>query len=145
MDIRPYREADEASVVALWTRVFGYAQPHNDPLQVIRHKCAVQQELFFVAILDSVLVGTLMAGYDGHRGWIYSLAVSPDARRHGIGTALMKHAETVLARRDCPKINLQILATNAAVVAFYQKLGYAVEERVSMGKIMAPAAAGRGL
>jgi ribosomal protein S18 acetylase RimI-like enzyme len=97
---------------------------------------AVQGDLFFVALINGIVVGTVMGGYDGHRGWIYSLAVSPETRRRGIGTALMRHAEQELARRGCPKINLQVLASNAGVVAFYQKLGYAVEERVSMGKVL---------
>jgi len=94
--------------------------------------------LFFVALLDGVLVGTVMGGYDGQRGWVYSLAVSPPARRQGIGTALMHHEERELAKRGCPKVNLQVLAPNAATVAFYQKVGYSAEERVSMRKLLAP-------
>jgi ribosomal protein S18 acetylase RimI-like enzyme len=78
-----------------------------------------------------------MGGYDGHRGWIYSLAVSPPARRRGIGTALMRHAERELAARGCPKVNLQVLASNSGTVEFYKKLGYVVEERVSMGRLLA--------
>ena len=76
-----------------------------------------------------------MAGYDGHRGWIYSLAVAPRFRRRGIATALVHHVEQALAARDCPKINLQILPSNSAVIAFYHKLGYTLEDRISMGKI----------
>ncbi len=75
-----------------------------------------------------------MAGYDGHRGWIYYLAVDPAYRRKGIGTALMKKAEGLLAQKDCPKLNLQIRANNSDLQAFYEKLGYSVEERISMGK-----------
>jgi ribosomal protein S18 acetylase RimI-like enzyme len=93
MDIRPFQESDEAEVIALWICVFGYPSPHNDPTTVIRHKLAVQRELFFVARLDGRLVGTVMGGYDGHRGWVYSLAVGPEVRRRGIGTALMRHVE----------------------------------------------------
>ena len=140
MDIRPFHESDEADVIALWTGVFGYTAPHNDPATVIRHKLAVQRELFFVARLDRRLVGTVMGGYDGHRGWVYSLAVVPEMRRRGVGTALVRHVERELAGRGCPKVNLQLLASNAATVAFYEKLGYAVEERVSMGKLL-----GRGV
>jgi ribosomal protein S18 acetylase RimI-like enzyme len=83
-----------------------------------------------------------MGGYDGHRGWVYSLAVSPPARRRGVGTALMAHLERELAARGCPKVNLQVLASNAGTVRFYEKVGYAVEERVSMGKLLAPSSAG---
>jgi ribosomal protein S18 acetylase RimI-like enzyme len=136
VDIRPYHESDEGSVVALWTNVFGYSAPHNDPLRVIGQKRAFQRELFFVALLEGSLVGTVMGGYDGHRGWIYSLAVSPETQRRGIGTALMRRVEQELAKRGCPKINLQVLSSNAGTVAFYQKLGYSVEERVSMGKLL---------
>ena len=78
-----------------------------------------------------------MAGYDGHRGWVYYVAVRPGQRRRGIATALMRRAEEGLARIGCPKLNLQVRASNQAVVAFYRKLGYQVEERVSMAKRLA--------
>lgn len=134
MEIRPFEEADEVAVVKLWEDVFAYPQARNAPAKVIRDKLAVQRDLFFVALEDGQLVGTVMGGYDGHRGWVYSLAVRPDVRRKGIGTELMRRVERELARRGCPKINLQVLASNAATVAFYKGLGYAVEERISMGK-----------
>jgi len=136
MEIRPFRESDEAGVIALWKCVFGYTESRNDPAAVIRQKLAFERELFFVAILDAAIVGTVMGGYDGHRGWIYSLAVSPQVRRQGIGRALMEHVERELRNRGCPKINLQIPASNAATVAFYESLGYTVEERISMGKVL---------
>jgi CPA2 family monovalent cation:H+ antiporter-2 len=137
VEIRPYQEGDESGVIALWGTVLAYTAPHNDPASVIRHKLALQRELFLVGLVDGALVGTVMGGYDGHRGWIYSLAVSPEVRRRGIGTALMKEIEAQLAARGCPKVNLQVLASNAATVEFYKKLGYSVEERVSMGKLLA--------
>src|SRR5690348_10936116 len=96
MDIRPFQEADETSVMALWTNVFAYPEPRNNPRKVIRDKLGVQRDLFFVALIDGVVIGTVMGGYDGHRGWIYSLAVHPEARRRGIGTALMRHIEREL-------------------------------------------------
>jgi ribosomal protein S18 acetylase RimI-like enzyme len=136
MDIRLFHESDADVVIALWKSVFAYTEPRNDPAKVIRDKLAVQRDLFFVAVENGVVIGTVMGGYDGHRGWIYSLAVNPDARRKGIGTALIRYVERELAKRSCAKINLQVLATNAGVVAFYKKLGYAVEERVSMGKVL---------
>jgi ribosomal protein S18 acetylase RimI-like enzyme len=80
------------------------------------------------------LAGTAMAGYDGHRGWIYSVAVAPQFRRRGIGAALVRQAEAALAARGCLKLNLQIVAGNEQVVGFYPSLGFAVEPRVSMGK-----------
>lgn len=136
MEIRPYSEGDEAAVVALWTSVFGDEAPHNQPEVAIRDKLAVQRELFFVARLDGRVVGTIMAGYDGHRGWIYRVAVAPEVRRRGIGSALMRHAEQALKDRGCPKVNLQVHSANAGVAAFYEALGYAVEPRVSLGKVL---------
>jgi ribosomal protein S18 acetylase RimI-like enzyme len=140
MKIRTFDESDTADVVALWSSVFGYPQPHNDPLSAIRRKLAVERELFFIAALDSRFCGTVMGGYDGHRGWGYSLAVAEPFRQRGVGTALMRHLEQALAARDCPKINLQILPSNAGVVSLYEKLGYKVEDRISMGKLLAPPA-----
>jgi ribosomal protein S18 acetylase RimI-like enzyme len=136
MEIRAFNESDTADVVALWSSVFGYPQPHNNPLSVIRHKLAVQRELFFVAALDGRLCGTVMGGYDGHRGWGYSLAVAEPFRRRGIGRALIQHLEQALTARGCPKINLQVLPSKAGVVGLYEKLGYKVEDRISMGKVL---------
>jgi ribosomal protein S18 acetylase RimI-like enzyme len=136
VDIRHFHEADTADVVALWTEIFAYTAPHNNPAAVIKQKLVVQRELFFVAIDAHAVVGTVMGGYDGHRGWIYSLAVSPAARRRGIGTALMRHLEQELSSRGCPKVNLQVFVSNSEEVEFYKKLGYEVEERVSMGKLL---------
>ena len=136
MQIRCYQESDEPAVTALWKSVFGYSQKHNDPALAIRNKLAFQRELFFVAVVDEKIAGTVMGGYDGHRAWIYSLAVTPESRRRGIASALMKHAEAALKERGAPKINLQLLASNTATTDFYTKLGYSVEERISMGKIL---------
>ena len=132
--IRPYRPEDEESVIQLWERVFPDSPPHNNPVRDIRTKRSVQPDLFLVAIQDDRLVGTAMAGFDGHRGWVYYLGVDPDFRRQGIGTALMKRVETKLAALGCPKLNLQIRAHNAEVQAFYEKIGYLSEDRISMGR-----------
>ncbi len=136
MEIRVFQESDEREVIALWQQVFAYPEPRNDPATVIRHKMAAQRNLFFVAVADGRLVGTVMGGYDGHRGWIYSLAVDPAHRRRKVGTALIRHVERALAEAGSPKINLQVLPTNAGAVAFYEKLGYHVEERISIGKVL---------
>lgn len=137
MGIRSYSEPDEARVAVLWREVFPGSPSWNQPETDIQRKLAIQRELFLVATIDSELVGTAMAGYDGHRGWVYYVAVSPKHRRQGIGTALMKAVEQRLASMGCPKLNLQVRATNEEVVAFYRKLGYEVEERISMGKRLA--------
>jgi ribosomal protein S18 acetylase RimI-like enzyme len=133
--ITPYEDTvHRPQVVALWEQVFGYEAPHNKPSLAIDKKLAADDQLLFVALIDNAVVGTIMAGYDGHRGWIYSVAVAPSHRRQGVGSQLVCHAERALTRKGCVKINLQILEGNESVVAFYAKLGYAVEKRISMGK-----------
>jgi len=133
--IIPYSDtAHRGQVVALWEVVFGYAAPHNKPGIVIDKKIAARDQLFFVALAGDAVVGTVMAGYDGHRGWIYSLAVLPEYRGRGLGSRLMRHAEEDLNLLGCLKINLQIIEGNEAVAAFYRKLGYQTEQRISMGK-----------
>ena len=106
----------------------------NRPEEDIRRKLDVQRDLFLVAEYEGQIIGTAMAGYDGHRGWVYYLAVAPDQRRQGVGSALMGEVERRLAQAGCHKLNLQVRVTNEAVVSFYQGLGYEVEERISMGK-----------
>jgi ribosomal protein S18 acetylase RimI-like enzyme len=134
MHIRLYQDADEPAVIALWNEVLPPNAPHNDPATAIRKKLAVERDLFFVAVVAGAVVGTVMGGYDGHRGWVYSVAVSPQQRRRGIGRALIERLEASLVERGCLKVNLQVRTTNAAVVAFYEKLGFRVEELISMGK-----------
>lgn len=121
-------------VVALWRLVFGYEAAHNKPELVIDVKSAVDDGLFFAAEVDSHAVGTVMAGYDGHRGWIYSLAVLPEYRRREIGTLLMDTALEALTQRGCIKVNLQVVAGNDQVLSFYEAYGFSVEDRISMGK-----------
>jgi len=135
MTITPYVDAAHRSqVIALWDAVFGYKAAHNNPGVSIDRKIAVDDGLFFVAVEGTTVVGTIMAGYDGHRGWIYSVAVSPAHRRQGIGSRLVAHAERALMAKGCVKINLQIMEGNESVTEFYSLLGYVVEKRVSMAK-----------
>jgi ribosomal protein S18 acetylase RimI-like enzyme len=136
MVIEPFQPSDEAAVIALWLEVFPDAPPRNDPARMIRLKRALQSELFLVARSRGTIVGTTMGGYDGHRGWVYLVAVDPRHRRRGIGAALLGEIEKRLLECGCPKINLQIDDTNAEVVGFYEHLGYHVEPRISMGKIL---------
>jgi ribosomal protein S18 acetylase RimI-like enzyme len=123
-----------SQVADIWKSVFKYKDERNNPLLLIDKKIAVNDDLFFVAVEERKVVGTIMAGYDGHRGWIYSLAVIPDKRKIQIGTKLLKYAENALKKRGCVKINLQILKENEAVKSFYLKNGYNVEERINLGK-----------
>jgi ribosomal protein S18 acetylase RimI-like enzyme len=136
MKIRNYESSDCAEVVELWDAVFPNSTGHNDPKASIGRKVAADDGLFFVAVDGDSIVGTVLAGYDGHRGWLYSVAVAPNRRRDGIGSQLIRHAEQALAQRGCPKLNIQVRADNAAVVAFYESLGFQTEERISMGKLI---------
>jgi ribosomal protein S18 acetylase RimI-like enzyme len=131
--IRTYRNEDHDAVVALWSLVFPDPAPHNEPDRVLKEKLEVD-ELIFVAEVHDTIAGTCMAGYDGHRGWLYTVAVSPEHRRNGIGSGLVKYAILHLEELGCSKINLQIRATNLEVHAFYESLGFVVEDRVSMGR-----------
>jgi ribosomal protein S18 acetylase RimI-like enzyme len=137
--IRPFADADEQAVVELWARC-GLVRPWNDPHDDIARKRRVQPELFLVAVVDggagvgATIAGTVMAGYDGHRGWINYMATDPARRRQGIGRALMHAAEAGLARLGCPKINLQIRHDNRDAIAFYQRIGFSDDAVVSMGK-----------
>jgi ribosomal protein S18 acetylase RimI-like enzyme len=136
--IRVFDERDTQAVLALWAQVFPeYAtpgKPQRDPRLSIRNKLAMQPEFFFVGLLEERLIGTVMVGYDGHRGWMYSLAVAEDERGNGYARALVEHAERALAAIGCPKLNLQIMANKPETQAFYAKLGYQMDEVVSFGK-----------
>ena len=132
--IEVYRSEHFDGVKALWEEAFPNDPPRNRAEAAIPAKLAVQPELLLVALANGAVVGTVMAGYDGHRGWLYSVAVKQSHRRAGIGTLLVREAERRLAILGCGKVNLQVRAENAAVAAFYRGLGFEVEERVSMGK-----------
>ena len=132
MKLRAYQNDDWQALIDLWQRVFPDNPPHNDPSQVISAKRAVD-DLIFVALEEDSIVGAVMAGYDGHRGWLYAVAVDHPHRRHGIARRLVAHALDALRQLGCIKVNLQIRSDNAQVVAFYESLGFCVEDRISMG------------
>ncbi len=133
MQIRPFSPADEAAVISLWQRC-GLTRPWNDPRKDIRRKLAVRPDLFLVGVIDGAIVATAMAGYDGHRGWINYLGVDPERQRQGLGRAIMQEAERLLREAGCPKINLQVRASNQTAIEFYRSIGFAVDDVVSMGK-----------
>jgi ribosomal protein S18 acetylase RimI-like enzyme len=130
---RPFELGDREALIALWDAC-DLLRPWNDPNRDVDRKLAQDPEGLIVLELDSVLVGAVMVGYDGHRGWINYLAVHPDQRRHGYGERLMHAAESYLDALGCPKINLQIRRSNEEVIAFYGQLGYSADDAVSMGK-----------
>lgn len=131
--IRPFDTADEEAVVALWENA-GLIRPWNDPHKDIARKLAVQPELFLVAVEGEDVVGTVMAGYDGHRGWLYYLASSPLRRGRGIARALVEAAEERLLAMGCPKVQLMVRPDNAAARGFYDALGYERFDTWATGK-----------
>ncbi len=137
LKLRLYQPSDEASLIALWHEC-GLVRPWNDPRKDIQRKLTVQPELFLVGTLDGKLVASVMAGFDGHRGWVNYLAVAPGNRKSSLGRALMQRVEDELTQMGCPKLNLQIRSSNAEVLAFYRRLGYATDDVVSMGKRLIP-------
>jgi ribosomal protein S18 acetylase RimI-like enzyme len=132
-NIRPYHPDDTEVVVDLW-EACALTRPWNDPHKDIARKLAIQPELFLVAEYEGVVVGTVMVGYEGHRGWVNYLAVSPAHQRKGLGRLLMQHAEAALRALGCPKLNLQVRHDNTAVRHFYAALGYGEDAVVSLGK-----------
>ena len=133
LEIRGYRESDQEDVVALWHEC-GLVVPWNDPVKDITRKLQVQRDLFLIGSLHSRLVATVMAGYEGHRGWVNYLAVATEYRKRGFARRLLDEAEGLLKDMGCPKINLQIRSSNVDVVNFYKRVGYSVDDVVSMGK-----------
>jgi ribosomal protein S18 acetylase RimI-like enzyme len=133
MRIRSFAADDQAQVVALW-EACELTRPWNDPATDIALKVDHSPNLFLVAEEDGRVIGTVMAGYEGHRGWINYLAVDPDRQRRGLGRALMDAAEARLAELGCPKINLQIRTSNPAALGFYAAIGYRRDEVVGLGK-----------
>jgi len=137
IEIAIYADEHFDGVSALWQEAFPNDQPWNSAVSAIPAKLAFQPGLFFVALDGNRVVGSLMAGYDGHRGWVNRIAVLQSHQAQGVGSALMREAETRLRTMGCTKINLQVRTSNAAAAEFYERLGYCVEDRISMSKRIA--------
>ena len=133
IEISPYDPHDETAVIQLWTDC-GLIVPWNDPRRDIRRKLAVQAEWFLVAHSDERIIATVMAGYEGHRGWINYLAVHPGYQRLGVGRRMMDEVESLLLAAGCPKINLQVRSGNTAAIDFYERIGFKIDEAISLGK-----------
>lgn len=133
LDIRPIHPDDTPAVIDLWHRC-GLVRPTNDPWKDILRKSQVRPELFLVGYLEEALVASVMAGYEGHRGWINYLAVHPEHQRKGLGRVMMEAAEDLLRVAGAPKINLQVRSPNASALAFYRAIGYVQDDVVSFGK-----------
>ena len=133
MQIREFIEKDTKAVIALWVRC-RLVVPSNNPQKDIERKLEVDRDLFLVGTLENKIVATVMGGYDGHRGWINYLAVDPDYRNNGYGRLIMEEVEQRIGVKGCSKINLQVRATNKAVIEFYQALGYSDDQVIGLGK-----------
>jgi ribosomal protein S18 acetylase RimI-like enzyme len=131
--IRTFTMADEAAVVALW-RATGLIRPWNDPHADIARKQAIQPELFLVGEHGGKIIASAMAGYDGHRGSIYYLAVSPDHQRQGHARAIMADVERRLLALGCPKLNLMVRHDNTAAIGFYERIGYEAQAVAILGR-----------
>ncbi len=132
IQIRAYVPDDREAVVAVW-RAAGLIRPVNSPYRDIDRKLAVDPEGFLVAVDNESVVGTVMAGYDGHRGWINYMGVDPIRHREGVGRALIEAAVELLRGRGCPKVNLQVFRHNSGAIEFYERIGFVEDSLISMG------------
>lgn len=135
LEIRPYKEVDENQVLQIWADC-GLIVAWNDPRADIQRKLAVQRHLFLVGCADGHVIATVMAGYEGHRGWINYLAVKPGSQGTGIGKLMMEKVDGLLKAEGCPKINLQVRSSNNRVIGFYEAMGYKVDDVLSLGERM---------
>jgi ribosomal protein S18 acetylase RimI-like enzyme len=133
MQLRPFDPSDTDAVIALWHEA-GLVRQWNDPHLDIARKLSEQPELFLVGTIDGTLTATAMVGFDGHRGWVYYLAVATAERGKGHARTLIAEAERLLLERGCPKIMLMVRADNDGFIGMYERLGYATESTVVMGK-----------
>lgn len=133
MKIRAFTDSDTAQVIQLW-KDCDLTRPWNDPNQDISRKVAYQPELFLVGEVEGKLMASAMVGYDGHRGSIFYLAVSPQLQRMGYGQALIEEAESMLIALGCPKLNIVVRSSNTRALQFYSRLGYPTDDVVSVGR-----------
>lgn len=138
LEIVTYEPDHFDGVDSLWREAFPDDPPWNRAAVAVPEKLARQPDLLLVGVQDGAVVGTVMAGYDGHRGWLYAVAVRRSHRRRGIGARLVRAAEDRLRALGCRRINLQVRSSDRPVVNFYEAVGYAVEARVSLGKRIGP-------
>ena len=131
--IRTYRADDQLDVINLWQEC-GLLVPWNDPAADIARKQSDSPDLFFIGELDGKIIASCMAGYDGHRGWIYYLAVKPSKQRKGYAAKLVRKTEWALMQRGCPKIDLMVRKTNEGVISFYESIGYSADPVIVLSK-----------
>ena len=133
LHIRPYQEKDEKNVIQLWHNC-NLVIPWNDPKLDIERKLKVNPDLFLVGLIEGKIIATVMGGYEGHRGWINYLAVAKEIRQKGVGQQMVETVEAMLSKLGCPKINIQIRSSNQEAIEFYKKIGFSINNVISMGK-----------
>ncbi|QCT22307.1 GNAT family acetyltransferase [Jejubacter calystegiae] len=133
MEIRIFRQDDFEEIITLWERC-ELLRPWNDPEMDIERKMNHDPDLFLVAEVGGEIVGSLMGGYDGHRGAAYYLGVHPEFRGRGIANALLSRLEKKLIARGCPKINIQVREDNDVVIGMYERLGYEQQDVINLGR-----------
>lgn len=139
MDVRPLTADERELAVDLWEAA-GLTRPWNDPVADFDRAVAGPGAAVLGAFTGDTLVGTVMVGDDGHRGWVYHLAVADERRRSGIGRTLMAAAEDWVRSRGVPKLNLMVRGDNRAALGFYERLGYATDDVVVLSRrLTAPA------
>ncbi len=137
MNIKPYHPDNQQAVINLW-QACNLVVAWNDPVKNIQRKMLVDPDLFLIGELSEDIVATVMGGYEGHRGWINYLAVSPEHQRKGYARAMMQQVEVLILQKGSPKINLQVRSNNIDVIQFYQAIGYDIENAVGLGKRLIP-------
>jgi ribosomal protein S18 acetylase RimI-like enzyme len=137
MNIKPYHTDNQQAVINLW-QTCNLVVAWNDPVKDIQRKMLVDPDLFLIGQLSEDIVATVMGGYEGHRGWINYLAVSPEHQRKGYARAMMQQVEVLILQKGSPKINLQVRSNNIDVIQFYQAIGYDIENAVGLGKRLIP-------
>ena len=137
MNIKTYQTDQQQAVINLWLAC-QLVVSWNDPVKDIQRKMLVDPDLFLVGEKDGEIVATVMGGYEGHRGWINYLGVSPEHQRKGYARSMMQAVEALIQQKGCPKINLQVRGTNSDVIKFYQAIGYDIENTVGFGKRLIP-------
>ncbi len=132
-EVRSFQNGDADALVQLW-KDCRLTRDSNDPYRDIQLKRAIQPDLLLVGTLEGRIVASVMAGYEGHRGWLNYLAVAPGCRRQGFGRQIVAAAEQRLQLLGCPKINLQVRSGNTPAVDFYRNIGFQVDDVISLGK-----------
>jgi len=133
LHIRDFREADRAALIALWGAC-ALIRPWNDPNADIDRAVTSRDAAILVGTVDDLVVAGVMVGHDGHRGWIYYLAVSPDRKARGHGREMMAEAELWLTSRGAPNVQLMVRGENQHAAAFYDALGYERQDVTVLGK-----------